>query len=99
MRARRSAGNGKPPRREIFVLTPGEKRAVVFTLAAFMLGLGTMYYRSKHPPAPVPLTQKQLRDAKREERRLQRRRGETTPRPRPKQASPRRKQPLAPAEE
>jgi hypothetical protein len=85
-------------RREIFVLTPGEKRAVAFMLAAFLLGLGTMYYRSKHPRPPVPLTQKELREAKSAERRLQRERGETTPRPRRKAASPRPKPAAAPEE-
>jgi hypothetical protein len=36
-----------------FVLTPEEKRVVVFVLAAFLLGLGTKYYRDTHP-APIP---------------------------------------------
>jgi hypothetical protein len=36
-----------------FVLTPEEKRVVVFVLAAFLLGLCTKYYRDTHP-APIP---------------------------------------------
>ena len=42
-------------RRQIFVLTPDEKRAAACVAGAFLLGLGTMYYRSHHPrPAPPP---------------------------------------------
>lgn len=36
-----------------FVLTSEEKRVVIFVLAAFLLGLGTKYYRDTHP-APIP---------------------------------------------
>jgi len=35
----------KPVRRQIFVLTPEEKKTVCFVLAAFILGLVTMHYR------------------------------------------------------
>ena len=49
----------KPPRREIFVLTPEEKRAVVVVVGAFLLGLGTMHYRTSHPRTPPPPTVKQ----------------------------------------
>jgi hypothetical protein len=80
------------PRREIFVLTPGEKRAVAFTVATFLLGLGTMHYRAAHPRPPAPLTEKEQRELKRVERRQQRERGESTARPRrkaaPKTSSP-----------
>ena len=40
-------------RRQIFVLTPEEKRTVVFIVGALILGLGTKHYRQKHfvPPA------------------------------------------------
>jgi hypothetical protein len=31
------------------VLTPEEKRVVIFVLVAFLLGLGTKYYRDTHP--------------------------------------------------
>ena len=41
--------NPKPPRREIFVLTPEEKRTVCFVLIAFVVGLATKSYRDAHP--------------------------------------------------
>jgi hypothetical protein len=37
--------SSKPVRRQIFVLTPEEKKAVCFVLAAFVLGLITTHYR------------------------------------------------------
>ena len=37
-------------RREIFVLTPEEKRTICFVLIAFMLGLATKQYRATHYP-------------------------------------------------
>jgi hypothetical protein len=40
----------KEVRREIFVLTPEEKRAVCFVLIAFLLGLATKHYRTAHSP-------------------------------------------------
>ena len=47
----------KPARREIFVLTPEEKRTVCFVLIAFVLGLATKYYRDTHPaPLSKPTT-------------------------------------------
>ena len=47
--------NQKPPRRQIFVLTPDEKKAVCCVLGALVLGLVTMHYRAAHPrPAPPP---------------------------------------------
>jgi hypothetical protein len=39
----------KPARREIFVLTPEEKKTVCFVLIVFLLGLATMYYRDSRP--------------------------------------------------
>lgn len=39
----------KPARREIFVLTPEEKRTICFVLIAFVLGLATKSYRDAHP--------------------------------------------------
>ena len=42
----------KPARREIFVLTPEEKRTVCFVLIAFVLGLATKHYRDTHPLPP-----------------------------------------------
>ena len=55
----------KPPRRQVFVLTPEEKRAAACVIAAFLLGLGTMYYRAKHPRPPLPPTAKEQKEAKR----------------------------------
>lgn len=47
----------KPARREIFVLTPEEKRTVCFVLVAFVLGLATKSYRDAHPvPSSKPTT-------------------------------------------
>jgi hypothetical protein len=39
----------KRVRREIFVLTPEEKRTVCFVLIALLIGLGTKHYRSGQP--------------------------------------------------
>ena len=47
----------KPARREIFVLTPEEKRTVCFVLIVFLLGLAIKYYRDDRPAAlPKPTT-------------------------------------------
>jgi hypothetical protein len=46
----------KQPRREIFVLTAGEKKIVAFVLIAFGLGLTTKYYRDARN-APLPKAQ------------------------------------------
>jgi len=43
----------KQLRREIFVLTPDEKRTVCFVLIAFVLGLATKHYRASHAVTPV----------------------------------------------
>jgi hypothetical protein len=43
----------KQVRREIFVLTPEEKRAVYFVLIAFALGIATQYYRATHSVTPL----------------------------------------------
>jgi hypothetical protein len=40
----------KPARREIFVLTPEEKKTLCFVLCAIVLGLATRHYRDTHPP-------------------------------------------------
>jgi hypothetical protein len=54
IRGRRSAASlPKQSRREIFVLTPEEKKTVCFVLIAFLLGLATKYYRDAHPAAPL----------------------------------------------
>jgi hypothetical protein len=39
--------------RQKLVLTPEEKRVIVFLVAAFVLGIGAKYYRDKHPQ-PIP---------------------------------------------
>jgi hypothetical protein len=50
-------GTAKPARREIFVLTPEEKRTVCFVLIAFVLGLATKSYRDAHSaPTSKPTT-------------------------------------------
>ncbi|MDQ3118114.1 MAG: hypothetical protein M3Q89_00865 [Verrucomicrobiota bacterium] len=54
----------KQARRQIFVLTPEEKKAVACVLAAFVLGLGTKHYRSTHPRPPPPPTAREERVAK-----------------------------------
>jgi hypothetical protein len=47
----------KSAHREIFVLTPEEKKTVCFVLIAFAIGLATKYYRDAHPvPSPKPAT-------------------------------------------
>lgn len=43
----------RPVRREIFVLTPEEKRITVFVLTAFVLGLVTAHYRAVHSVTPL----------------------------------------------
>jgi hypothetical protein len=42
VKAKRSA------RRQVFVLTPEEKRTVSFVLIAFLLGIGAKHYRKTH---------------------------------------------------
>jgi hypothetical protein len=47
--------------RQRLLLTPTEKRVVVFVLAAFVLGLGTKCYRDAHP-SPSSLAPKPTRE-------------------------------------
>jgi hypothetical protein len=54
----------KSPRRQIFVLTPEEKRVVAVVVGAFLLGLGTMHYRAKHPRTPAPTAVKEAGEKK-----------------------------------
>ena len=56
---------GKPMRREVFVLTPDEKRAAACVIGAFLLGLATMQYRARHPRTPPAPTAQEQREAKR----------------------------------
>jgi hypothetical protein len=51
--------------RHRFVLTPEEKRVVVFVVAALLLGLGTKCYRDTHPQAPPKIDKKQTRKVQR----------------------------------
>ena len=39
-------------RREIFVLTPEEKRTICFVLVVLLLGIGAKRYRESHPIPP-----------------------------------------------
>lgn len=55
----------KTVRRQVFVLTPDEKRAAACVIGAFLLGLGTMYYRSQNPRPPPPPSAAEQREAKR----------------------------------
>ena len=59
------SGRKKPPRREVFVFTPDEKRAAACVLGAFVLGLATMYYRANNPRPPPPPSAAEQREAKR----------------------------------
>jgi len=43
----------KRVRREIFVLTPEEKRTVCFVVLALVLGLATKHYRAAHAVTPL----------------------------------------------
>jgi hypothetical protein len=48
-------GSKQPARREIFVLTPEEKRTLSFVLIMFLLGLATAKYRAALaiPPSKI----------------------------------------------
>jgi hypothetical protein len=48
-----SAKKLTPRRRQIFVLTPEERRTIAFVLCALVLGIATKHYREKHP-RPLP---------------------------------------------
>ena len=50
------AKTSKQPRREIFVLTAGEKKIVAFVVVVFVLGLTTKHYRDARN-APLPKAQ------------------------------------------
>jgi hypothetical protein len=49
----------KAARREIFVLTPEEKRTLFFVLIMFLLGLATAKYRAAHaiPPSKIAVNE------------------------------------------
>ena len=40
------------------VLTSEEKRVIIFVIAAFLLGIGTKYYREARPKMPVKIEKK-----------------------------------------
>jgi hypothetical protein len=44
--------------RHRFVLTPEEKRVIVFVIAALLLGLGTKCYRDSHRQVEVKIEKK-----------------------------------------
>ncbi len=46
----------KRGRRQIFILTQEEKKAVACVLGALLLGLATKHYREIHPRPPPPPT-------------------------------------------
>ncbi len=52
-------GSKKAARREIFVLTPEEKRTISFVLIMFLLGLATAKYRAAHaiPPSKIAVNE------------------------------------------
>jgi hypothetical protein len=45
-------GSKQSARREIFVLTPEEKRTICFVITMFLLGLVTAHYRAAHSVSP-----------------------------------------------
>jgi hypothetical protein len=49
----------KAARREIFVLTPEEKRTISFLVIMFLLGLATAKYRAAHaiPPSKIAVNE------------------------------------------
>ncbi len=54
----------KKRRRQIFVLTPEEKKTIACVVGALALGLATRHYRATHPTPPPPLTVQQQRAAR-----------------------------------
>lgn len=61
------------------MLTPEEKRAAACVIGAFVLGLGTMFYRAKHPRPVSPPAAKEQQEAKRSASRARSARGAPTP--------------------
>jgi hypothetical protein len=56
--------------RQIFVLTREEKKTIAFVLCALVLGIATKHYRDTHPQAPLRLTSKEQRTAKKAARHI-----------------------------
>lgn len=48
----------KLPRRQIFVLTPEERKTAAFIFCAIVLGLAAKHYRDAHPPSPLKIDKK-----------------------------------------
>jgi len=74
----------KSPRRQVFVLTPDEKKAVCCVVGAFLLGVGTLQYRAAHPRSmPMPESNEQQVAAKAASTPRPRKARSTTARPTP----------------
>ena len=58
----------KRVRRQIFVLTLDEKKAVACIVGALILGVATMRYRAAHPRVPAPPNAREQATAKRIEK-------------------------------
>jgi CBS-domain-containing membrane protein len=54
----------KAQRGQIFVLTPEEKKTILFVLCALVLGVVTKHYRDAHPHSPPSLSAKEQRATK-----------------------------------
>ena len=52
-------GSKEKKRRQIFVLTPEEKRTIFFVAITFVLGLVTVHYRAAHsvPPSKIAINE------------------------------------------
>jgi hypothetical protein len=52
-------GSKQSARREIFVLTPEEKRTICFVLIMFLLGSAAAHYRAVHsiPPSKIAINE------------------------------------------
>ena len=75
----------KPVRRQVFVLTPDEKKAVFCVLGVLVLGIGTMKYRATHPRAVAPPAVEQQEV---EATPAAKKRKSTSPRPRKRRPTP-----------
>jgi hypothetical protein len=80
----------KSIRRQIFVLTVEEKKAVACVVGAILLGLGTQHYRSTHPRTAPALSPREQRAAQRTAKaaaaRARSARGQAATRPTPRVA-------------
>jgi hypothetical protein len=53
------SAKGQRARRQIFVFTPQEKKAIACLVGALLLGLATQHYREAHPRKPPPPSARQ----------------------------------------